>query len=103
MKIYLGAVVDGVFLTDTAEELLKRKEVLKVPVMMGITNHEFGWILPQVTHTFRIFRHNILSLCNISIAPIILFYSGIQSSDHSFLKGAGVVFFIFKDLYFILN
>uniref|UniRef100_A0A8P4G5B1 Carboxylic ester hydrolase n=1 Tax=Dicentrarchus labrax TaxID=13489 RepID=A0A8P4G5B1_DICLA len=45
--IYLGAVVDGVFLTDTAEELLKRKEVLKVPVMMGITNHEFGWILPQ--------------------------------------------------------
>ncbi|XP_068580163.1 carboxylesterase 3 isoform X3 [Cebidichthys violaceus] len=47
MKIFLGAVVDGVFLTDTAEELLKRKEVLKVPVMMGITNHEFGWILPQ--------------------------------------------------------
>ncbi|XP_029289865.1 carboxylesterase 3 isoform X2 [Cottoperca gobio] len=47
MKIFLGAVVDGVFLTDTAEELLKRKEVLKVPVMMGITNHEFGWMLPQ--------------------------------------------------------
>ncbi|KAK2918303.1 carboxylesterase 3 isoform X1 [Channa argus] len=46
-KIYLGAVVDGVFLTDLAEELLKRKEVLKIPVMMGITNHEFGWILPQ--------------------------------------------------------
>uniref|UniRef100_A0A3B4TE44 Carboxylic ester hydrolase n=1 Tax=Seriola dumerili TaxID=41447 RepID=A0A3B4TE44_SERDU len=51
MKIYLGAVVDGVFLTDTAEELLKRKEVLKVPVIMGITNHEFGWILPQVSTT----------------------------------------------------
>lgn len=48
MKIFLGAVVDGDFLTDTAEELLKRKEVLKVPVMMGTTNHEFGWILPQV-------------------------------------------------------
>ncbi|XP_041651987.1 carboxylesterase 3 isoform X2 [Cheilinus undulatus] len=47
MKIYLGAVVDGVFLTDLAEELLKKKEVMKVPVMMGITNHEFGWILPQ--------------------------------------------------------
>ncbi|XP_037623472.1 carboxylesterase 3 [Sebastes umbrosus] len=47
MKLYLGGVVDGVFLTDTAEELLKRKEVLKVPVMMGVTNHEFGWILPQ--------------------------------------------------------
>lgn len=48
MKIFLGAVVDGDFLTDTAEELLKRQEVLKVPVLMGITNHEFGWILPQV-------------------------------------------------------
>nr|XP_061813045.1 carboxylesterase 5A-like [Nerophis lumbriciformis] len=47
MKIYLGGVVDGVFLTDTAEELLKRKEVMPIPVMMGITNHEFGWILPQ--------------------------------------------------------
>ncbi|XP_061532742.1 carboxylesterase 3 [Phycodurus eques] len=47
MKIYLGGVVDGVFLTDTAEELLKRKEVMPVPVLMGITNHEFGWILPQ--------------------------------------------------------
>ncbi|XP_056138161.1 carboxylesterase 5A-like [Lampris incognitus] len=47
MKVYLGAVVDGIFLTDDAEELLKRKEVLKVPIMMGITNHEFGWILPQ--------------------------------------------------------
>ncbi|CAJ1057274.1 carboxylesterase 3 [Xyrichtys novacula] len=46
MKLYLGGVVDGEFLTDLAEELLKRKEVLKIPVMMGITNHEFGWILP---------------------------------------------------------
>lgn len=48
MRLFLGAVVDGEFLTDVAEELFKRKEVLKVPVMMGITNHEFGWILPQV-------------------------------------------------------
>uniref|UniRef100_A0A8C5D3M0 Carboxylic ester hydrolase n=1 Tax=Gouania willdenowi TaxID=441366 RepID=A0A8C5D3M0_GOUWI len=47
MTIFLGAVVDGVFLTDTAGELLKKKEVLKVPVMMGITNHEFGWLLPK--------------------------------------------------------
>ncbi|KAF7650791.1 hypothetical protein LDENG_00120570, partial [Lucifuga dentata] len=47
MNLYLGAVVDSVFLSDVADELLKRKEVLKVPVMMGITNHEFAWILPQ--------------------------------------------------------
>lgn len=49
MRVYLGGVVDGEFLTDVAEELLKRKEVLTVPVMMGVTNHEFGWILPQVS------------------------------------------------------
>ncbi|RVE72128.1 hypothetical protein OJAV_G00058620 [Oryzias javanicus] len=47
MKIFLGAVVDNDFLHGTADALLSRKEVLKVPVMMGITNHEFGWILPQ--------------------------------------------------------
>ncbi|XP_034051750.1 carboxylesterase 2a [Gymnodraco acuticeps] len=29
MKVYLGVAVDGMFLTDTAEELLKRKEVLE--------------------------------------------------------------------------
>ena len=51
MKIYLGGVVDGDFLPDEAEELLKRKEVMKVPAMMGITNHEFGWLLPQVDST----------------------------------------------------
>lgn len=48
LKIYLRGVVDGVFLTDNAEELLKRKQVLKVPLMVGMTSHEFGWILPQV-------------------------------------------------------
>ncbi|XP_013886367.1 carboxylesterase 3 [Austrofundulus limnaeus] len=47
MKIFLGGVVDNDFLHGTAEELLSKKEVLQVPVMMGITNHEFGWILPQ--------------------------------------------------------
>ncbi|XP_047206887.1 carboxylesterase 3 [Girardinichthys multiradiatus] len=47
MKFFLGAVVDGDFLTGTAEALLQRKEILNVPVMMGVTNHEFGWILPQ--------------------------------------------------------
>lgn len=51
MKIFLGAVVDGEFLTDVAEALFQKKEVLKVPVMMGITNHEFGWILPQVAQS----------------------------------------------------
>jgi len=46
-KLFLGAVVDGVFLPDMAEELMKRKEMMNVPVMLGVTNHEFGWILPM--------------------------------------------------------
>ncbi|KAK7892081.1 hypothetical protein WMY93_024044 [Mugilogobius chulae] len=40
IQIYLGAVVDGKFLTNSAEELLKKHEMMKVPVMLGITNHE---------------------------------------------------------------
>lgn len=48
IRIFLGAVVDGEFLTDVAESLFQKQEVLKVPVMMGITDHEFGWILPKV-------------------------------------------------------
>ncbi|XP_054895370.1 carboxylesterase 3 [Poeciliopsis prolifica] len=46
-KLILGATVDGEFLLSTADVLLQRKEVLNVPVIMGVTNHEFGWILPQ--------------------------------------------------------
>lgn len=69
MKIYLGAVVDGVFITDTAEELLKRKEVLKVPVIMGITNHEFGWILPQVTQ-ISLLSFQTLTMLPSPVAPV---------------------------------
>uniref|UniRef100_A0A8C7LB01 Carboxylic ester hydrolase n=1 Tax=Oncorhynchus kisutch TaxID=8019 RepID=A0A8C7LB01_ONCKI len=47
MKTFMGATVDGVFLKDLAEELLKSKAVEKVPVLLGVTNHEFGWILPS--------------------------------------------------------
>uniref|UniRef100_A0A8C7NA59 Carboxylic ester hydrolase n=1 Tax=Oncorhynchus kisutch TaxID=8019 RepID=A0A8C7NA59_ONCKI len=49
MKTFMGATVDGVFLKDLAEELLKSKAVEKVPVLLGVTNHEFGWILPSAS------------------------------------------------------
>ncbi|KAA0715030.1 Fatty acyl-CoA hydrolase precursor, medium chain [Triplophysa tibetana] len=45
-KAFLGATVDGEFLKNTAEDVLKSKDFQKVPVLLGITNHEFGWILP---------------------------------------------------------
>ncbi|KAG9352655.1 hypothetical protein JZ751_021069 [Albula glossodonta] len=47
MMIFLGATVDGVFLKKPGEDVLKSKDFLKVPVLLGTTNHEFGWILPN--------------------------------------------------------
>nr|XP_060632042.1 cocaine esterase-like [Anolis sagrei ordinatus] len=41
------AVVDGEFLPKTPEELLAVKEFSNVPYLIGINNHEYGWILPQ--------------------------------------------------------
>ncbi|KAI5623946.1 carboxylesterase 3 precursor, partial [Silurus asotus] len=45
-KFFLGAAVDGELLTDVGENILKSKDFEKVPVLLGVTNHEFGWILP---------------------------------------------------------
>ncbi|KAG9462882.1 hypothetical protein GDO78_022940 [Eleutherodactylus coqui] len=39
----LPACVDGVFLPKPVEEMLADKEVNKVPFIIGINNHEFGW------------------------------------------------------------
>ncbi|XP_061103128.1 carboxylesterase 3 [Conger conger] len=47
LKVFLWGVVDGVFLKKTSEELLKNKEFLRVPVLMGATDDEFGWLLPM--------------------------------------------------------
>ncbi|XP_077049495.1 carboxylesterase 3 [Siphateles boraxobius] len=45
--IFPGAIVDGVFLKAPAEEILKSKDFQKVPILVGTTNHEFGWTLAQ--------------------------------------------------------
>ncbi|XP_016338681.1 carboxylesterase 5A-like [Sinocyclocheilus anshuiensis] len=45
--IFPGATVDGEFLKAQPEELLKSKDFHKVPILVGTTNHEFGWMLPQ--------------------------------------------------------
>ncbi|KAJ8391021.1 hypothetical protein AAFF_G00097990 [Aldrovandia affinis] len=38
---------DGKFLTKTIDEYFQNHEVHKVPFMTGLTNHEFGWLLPN--------------------------------------------------------
>ncbi|XP_068116960.1 fatty acyl-CoA hydrolase precursor, medium chain-like [Hyperolius riggenbachi] len=44
----LPVTVDGVFLTKPAEEVLASGESHEVPFLLGVCNHEFGWMLPQV-------------------------------------------------------
>ncbi|XP_043937865.1 carboxylesterase 5A-like [Protopterus annectens] len=41
-------VADGVFLTKSPEELLLAKEIIDVPYLLGVTNHEAGWLLPSM-------------------------------------------------------
>ncbi|KAM9292229.1 fatty acyl-CoA hydrolase precursor, medium chain-like [Gastrophryne carolinensis] len=45
--LQFAGVVDGEFLNKSAEEILAQKEVAPVPFLMGVNNHEFGWILPR--------------------------------------------------------
>uniref|UniRef100_A0A670ILZ7 Carboxylic ester hydrolase n=1 Tax=Podarcis muralis TaxID=64176 RepID=A0A670ILZ7_PODMU len=39
----VGPALDGVFMPKTPEEILAGREVSAVPLMVGVTNHEFGW------------------------------------------------------------
>ncbi|RXM32188.1 Pyrethroid hydrolase Ces2e, partial [Acipenser ruthenus] len=47
LNIMPQGTVDGVFFPSTLEEILKGKRFHKVPYLLGITNHEFGWLLPK--------------------------------------------------------
>ncbi|NP_001038401.1 carboxylesterase 3 precursor [Danio rerio] len=40
-----GATVDGEFIKAQPEEILKSKDFPKIPILVGTTNHEFGWTL----------------------------------------------------------
>ncbi|XP_071973116.1 fatty acyl-CoA hydrolase precursor, medium chain-like [Engystomops pustulosus] len=44
----LPASIDGVFFPKPPEQILADKEANRVPFMTGVTNQEFGWILPSV-------------------------------------------------------
>ncbi|XP_020840862.1 liver carboxylesterase 1-like [Phascolarctos cinereus] len=46
--LFLPAVVDGVFFPRSPKELLAEKQFKHIPYIMGITNHEFGWFLPNI-------------------------------------------------------
>ncbi len=46
--VNFGVTVDGRFLPKPAEELLQSQQFNKVPLIMGITNDECGYLLPNV-------------------------------------------------------
>ncbi|XP_067396190.1 cocaine esterase-like isoform X2 [Emydura macquarii macquarii] len=41
------AVIDGVFIPKKPEELLAAKEFSTVPYIVGVNNHEYGWLIPS--------------------------------------------------------
>lgn len=45
---FLPTVIDGVLLPKSPEEILAEKSFNTVPYMVGITKHEFGWLIPMV-------------------------------------------------------
>ncbi|XP_025065261.1 cocaine esterase isoform X2 [Alligator sinensis] len=45
---YFPPVVDGVFFPKEVDELLADKELSTVPYMVGVNNHEYGWIIPNL-------------------------------------------------------
>ncbi|XP_074864449.1 fatty acyl-CoA hydrolase precursor, medium chain-like [Carettochelys insculpta] len=42
----MPAVIDGVILPKNPEELMAGKEFNSVPYIIGVNNHEYGWMLP---------------------------------------------------------
>ncbi|XP_037672101.1 carboxylesterase 3 isoform X2 [Choloepus didactylus] len=39
--------VDGTFFPKSPEELLRERQFHSVPFLLGINNHEFGWLIPR--------------------------------------------------------
>lgn len=55
---------DKIFLPKPVEELLQNQEFHKVPLMTGVTNDEFGWVLPNVSksHSMYLFIYLFLQI-----------------------------------------
>ncbi|XP_018594885.2 carboxylesterase 3 [Scleropages formosus] len=43
-----GLTVDGHFMKKPVGEIFRSKEFLKVPLLLGVTNHECGWIICKI-------------------------------------------------------
>ncbi|XP_062403198.1 fatty acyl-CoA hydrolase precursor, medium chain-like [Sardina pilchardus] len=47
LQVFFGVVTDGYFLPKPIPDLLNSHEFNKVPLINGVTNHEYGWGLPR--------------------------------------------------------
>ncbi|MGH0152004.1 UNVERIFIED_CONTAM: hypothetical protein FKN15_023424 [Acipenser sinensis] len=45
--INIADTIDGVFLPNLLEEILKTQKFNKVPYLLGVNNHETGWLIPK--------------------------------------------------------
>ncbi|KAK1163397.1 carboxylesterase 5A-like isoform X1 [Acipenser oxyrinchus oxyrinchus] len=45
--INIADTIDGVFLPSPLEEILKTQKFNKVPYLLGVNNHETGWLMPK--------------------------------------------------------
>lgn len=50
--LHFRIVVDSYFLPKSVEEIIEKQEFSKVPLITGITNDEFGFLLAAVSKHF---------------------------------------------------
>ncbi|XP_027261561.1 acylcarnitine hydrolase isoform X1 [Cricetulus griseus] len=72
----IPAVVDGVFLPRHPQELLASADFHPVPSIIGVTNDEYGWIIPMVRGSARtikeITRENLQAVLKNATAQMML-------------------------------
>ncbi|XP_076988784.1 carboxylesterase 3 [Tamandua tetradactyla] len=112
--------VDGTFFPKTPEELLRERRFNSVPFLLGVNNHEFGWIIPKLWRILdlleRIRREDtvllqqLLAGLNISaeVMPTIMdeylgSSSDSQTKPEAFQDLLTDVFFNFPVLNFVRN
>ncbi|XP_038662140.1 fatty acyl-CoA hydrolase precursor, medium chain-like isoform X2 [Scyliorhinus canicula] len=47
-ELLLFPVVDGTFLPQNVETLLETGQINSVPYLLGVNNHEWGWLIPKM-------------------------------------------------------
>ncbi|XP_015706686.1 fatty acyl-CoA hydrolase precursor, medium chain-like [Coturnix japonica] len=56
--MFISSTVDGVFFPKSPRQLLSEKTINAVPYIIGVNNHEFGWVGPEVMK-FPDFTHGL--------------------------------------------